>query len=114
MTPQVTQDHGEAAPKQYLILSVKHSGGYLCWWRPNGAGYTQCLDLAGRYSAAEIQSICGHPRSGEIPVPESEAAKLRIQKIVDLGWGDNFQIIEDAKDAWRKAKPETATEGRAG
>lgn len=39
----------------YIIISYKHtSGGHLCFWRKNCAGYTENLKEAGMYSEREV------------------------------------------------------------
>ena len=39
----------------YYILSLKNTDPEaLVWWRPNNAGYTIFLDMAGKYSVGEV------------------------------------------------------------
>ena len=40
----------------YLILSLKWSDGkdHLIWWCTDDAGYTSCIDKAGRYTAEQV------------------------------------------------------------
>ncbi len=45
--------------KKYLIESMEHTYGELkAWWKPNRMGYTDSIDLAGRYSFEEAKEIC--------------------------------------------------------
>ena len=48
----------------FLIANIGHTHKdheHICWWRPEGRGYTICIDKAGRYDEAEAARIC---RSG--------------------------------------------------
>ena len=64
--------------KHWLIYSREHNA----WWRPNSAGYTTSIDVAGRYTHSKACTIvvdanarCGS--NGEPPyefkVPDPEA-----------------------------------------
>lgn len=57
---------------EYLIAHIGHTGKHhehVCWWKPDGCGYTICVDKAGRYSAEEAASICNVDHSVCIAVP---------------------------------------------
>jgi len=46
---------------EYLIAHIGHThkhSEHVHWWKPKSAGYTICIDKAGRYSAEEAAEIC--------------------------------------------------------
>lgn len=49
----------EATPEtEYFVQCLKdrNTAGMAIWWRPNNAGYTPCVEQAGRYSQAAIDA----------------------------------------------------------
>ena len=41
---------------KYVLFSLKHTRAkdeYLCFWRANNAGYTECVDVVGIYETIE-------------------------------------------------------------
>lgn len=69
---------------KFLIWSNEHNS----WWCPNSLGYTDFVDLAGRYSFDEALKICNGANYNwdmdrrnripdELPILESIAIKLK-------------------------------------
>jgi len=44
----------------HLIRSRGNGGDHALWWRPNGAGYTDNVDAAGRYDEKPAQFMDEH------------------------------------------------------
>lgn len=66
----------------YLVWSNEHRA----WWRPNSAGYTVHVELAGRYPRSEAIAIARDARNGwkpgkiptEIAVSERDVREMEI------------------------------------
>lgn len=77
----------------HLIMSKKHTNGIALWWRPEGKGYTNDLNAAGRFTQTEAE-LCETSSHGEdIAVPESVLPQLAVRMIVDLGDQGNRQLL---------------------
>lgn len=65
---------------EYLIWSNEHHA----WWRPEKAGYTFFIEVAGRYSRTEAMSICADARIGWTrgPLPEIPLLAADIEEMV--------------------------------
>jgi len=49
--------------KLYRIICLKRSilaDGYVVYWLPNRRGYTEEKQMAGLYTALELDECCGH------------------------------------------------------
>ena len=66
--------------KKYLILSLKYSPGRFgaIWWRPEGCGYTEDINKAGRYSEYEVFENETRLNNGKttIAILESNVVKM--------------------------------------
>lgn len=95
---------------QYLIAHIGHSikdSEHITWWRPDGRGYTVCIEKAGIYSEDEARSICSHGCC--IAVKKAEAAKLSrgtpyyrrsdgtLARLYD---GSNHVVVPNGKTEW--------------
>lgn len=88
--------------KDYVIFSPKHTNGIACWWAPDSAGYTDCIDRAGRYAQTEAESIQRSTHGDAVAIHVSELELLKPKRIVDCGWMINGQVL----DAWKKRAKE--------
>jgi len=81
--------------KEYLIMSKKWTkgDGIVAWWRPNGAGYTNDLQQAGRYDEAEAKSISETSHGDNVAVPMEMVLVLYSRHTVDLNDGLNRQKL---------------------
>lgn len=90
--------------EQFYVLTKAHEAiwprGVILFWGPNRSGYSTTLELAGRYSKDEAESICKvRPQGSEqidfmVPCSTVEQASRRI---VDL---DLFKTWEDWISWW--------------
>jgi hypothetical protein len=55
----------DVASAEFYILSLKHDGDFMLWWRPNFSGYTLFLEAAGRYPADVVLSKLSYLNDGE-------------------------------------------------
>lgn len=69
---------------EFYILSLKwtRGGDLLTWWAPNNSGYTSVIELAGRYSRADVEAKQGYYNNGDstlaIPCAEVDAVAQRV------------------------------------
>ena len=51
---------------KYCIISLKHTSvDFVCFWRPNDAGYTEILSEAGLYDKIHVQNHSSYYNNGE-------------------------------------------------
>ena len=74
---------------QYLIYSRKHTNGIAMWWGPDGVGYTNNLDTAGRYLKDRAETFCRLAEGDAVPIAEFDAYRLVTRRIVDMADGNN-------------------------
>lgn len=91
---------------QFLIMSKNRSTqGVAMWWLPNGAGYTNDIDAAGKYSAEEsarivLDQIVRDRHEIDIRVPVSAIGRLvTTRRVVDLGDANNHAELMAFKQA---------------
>lgn len=70
----------------FYLASFKHPtvGGEVLWWRPDNAGYTSDLNMAGVYT--EITPGY-HDSDYTVPVPVEFVNRAHIKRCIDPGWG---------------------------
>jgi len=79
---------------EYLILSKSRTAGIAMWWRPEGKGYTNDVDKAGRFSAAESALIVRSSPEKDMRVPISAIGRtVATRRIVDVGDADNHSEL---------------------
>lgn len=92
----------EKVEQEYYVLSLKYSIGKddLVWWGPNGCGYYNSLDAAGRYTQAQIDKDKGlNNRDTTLAVPcefvdglayrvVGETGRNKILEKFDVKWWD--------------------------
>ena len=86
---------------KYFILTKAHEAiwprGVILFWGPNSNGYSTTLELAGRYTKDEAESICKlRPQSGnplDFMVP-CETVEAQSRRIVDI---DQFNALLAAR-----------------
>lgn len=61
---------------QYYLLEPESKWDYLTWWKPNGAGYTNRLESAGKYSLNEARRHLPHVLIIPCQIAENYAFKL--------------------------------------
>lgn len=53
----------------YILCLERTRSGRAVWWGPNHMGYTENLDLAGKYTEAEAFTITKTAHYDDLPVP---------------------------------------------
>jgi hypothetical protein len=73
--------------KKYLIESMEHSfpPQIKSWWKPDGWGYTTCIEQAGRYEKEEAEKICKNAG------PENE--RMWLEEDVLAGKAGRIQTV---------------------
>lgn len=75
---------------EFLILSKSRTDGIATWWLSDGKGYTNNVDMAGRFSADESARIVSVSPENNMRVPWSAINRtIATRRIVDLGDADN-------------------------
>lgn len=69
--------------KEYYIITKAHEAlwprGVMLFWAANRQGYSTPLELAGRYSQDEAESICKFsPGAWMVPCEELESKAIRV------------------------------------
>lgn len=77
--------------EKFLILDTTHIGDFLMWWRPDGHGYTVCVDDAGRYTREQVKSRCD--RKNHVPIPEHVALGLS-RRVVGTEWTCSITSVD--------------------
>lgn len=67
--------------EEFFIVMKVSCGNDALFWKPNEAGYTRFLELAGRYSREQAEEICGI-RGEEFMVP-CDVAEAHAMRTVD-------------------------------
>ncbi|MDE2103889.1 MAG: hypothetical protein KGL39_42025 [Patescibacteria group bacterium] len=83
---------------EYYILSIpkEPSDRPLCWWHRNGIGVTTHLDLAKKFTSAEIQFLrldCDYYVT--VRVPFAEALSVRVVPADCLNAILNTQVVKE-------------------
>lgn len=86
-------------PKKYVLVSIirtKDYDRYICFWRANNAGYTECFDVVGIYEVIED----GYHNSEttkpiEMSVFQSLQTEISDGCVKVLNNEKNLQIITD-------------------
>ncbi len=97
------------SPEDHVIYSPKHSRGIAMWWRPKAAGYTQCVDAAGRYTEQEAKAIERESHADAVAVPVSFLEDLTMHRIVDSGFAWNGTTLKAWADAALAARQKGAS-----
>lgn len=84
----------------FLILSKSRSNGIAMWWLPDGKGYTNDVDRAGRFSAEESSRIVRGSPEKDMRVPWSAINRtVTTRRIVDIGDADNHSELKAFDEA---------------
>lgn len=94
----------------HLIAHIERtikSNEHISWWKPNGLGYTICIDKAGRYTEEQARSICRHGASIGVPVdavqplarstPYYRRSNGTLSGLYD---GGPHRPVPNSRDAW--------------
>lgn len=74
----------------FLILSKSRTNGIAMWWLPEGKGYTNNVDKAGRFSADESARIVRGSPEKDMRIPWGAINRtISTRRIVDVGDADN-------------------------
>jgi hypothetical protein len=96
---------------EYLIAHIGHTikdHEHITWWKPNGCGYTVCIDKAGLYPEQHALDICRYGLCVAVPkaVAELDARSTpyfrrsdgRLAKLYD---GDHHRVVPNSLGAWK-------------
>jgi len=83
---------------QFLVLCRCRSNGVALWWRSDGAGYTEDVTEAGRYTAEEARKIVAGSGRGEEMWPEKVVLAGKLRAIVDMGDSANAYLSEQRRN----------------
>lgn len=96
----------------YLIAHIGHTtknSEHVTWWNPNSAGYTICVDKAGRYSETDARIICQHGECVAISVTAAEALarttpyfRRQDGSLAKLYDGGPHRPVPNSREAWAK------------
>jgi hypothetical protein len=97
-------DKAKSTTPNCLVWSNKHG----CWWRPNRAGYTGDDRVAGRYTKAEADEICGRRTWDATEPPEVAIACPPLSVLASREAPKILDGLVKAETARRIAERETA------
>lgn len=97
---------------EYLIAHIGHTGKHcehVTWWNPGRAGYTVCIDRAGKYSETEARELGRYGESIAVPVAvvESLARSIPYYRKLDgmlarLYDGGACRPVENSARVWKQ------------
>jgi hypothetical protein len=67
----------DGATLYYIRCTVEDAGHSALWWRPDGNGYTDKLDEAGKYTSEDVRSWISS-RDVAIPVDVADGMAVKV------------------------------------